>query len=118
MKIPTIKKSHKLVLLAACLFAAGSTVFMLALKPAAPKNTMSYHCFKTERGWGYDVLINETILIHQPFIPELSGYVGYNSEQQAADSARIVIEKIKSGEIPLLSRQQLQRLGVLRTQSK
>lgn len=117
--LPTIKNSHKWILLAACIFAAGSTVFMLAVKPAAvPKDTLSYQCFKTNMGWGYDVLINETILIHQPFRPELSGYHGYVTEQQAGDSARIVIEKIKSGEMPLLNHQQMQRPGVSGTQSK
>ena len=114
----TISKKHKLVLLVALLFAAGSTIFLLAVKPASPKNGLSYNCFKTEKGWGYDVLVDDRIIIHQPFIPGVSGTNGFSTEQAAGDDAKSVIEKIKSGEYPLFQHQQLQRPGVLRTQSK
>jgi len=114
----TISKKHKLVLLAAILFAAGSTVFMLAVKPAPPKNGLSYNVFNTGKGWGYDVLVNDHIIIHQPFIPGASGTNGFSTEEAAGNDAKSVIEKIKSGEFPLFQHQQLQRPGVLRTQSK
>lgn len=114
----TISKKHKLVLLAAILFAAGSTVFLLAVKPAAPQKELHYNCFKTEHGWGYDVLVNDRIIIHQPFIPGESGYDGFKTEQEAGADAKTVIESIKSGEHPLFSQKQLQRPGVLRTQQK
>lgn len=114
----TISKKHKLILLAALLFAAGSTVFMLAFRNSGPKFPLSYKCFKTEQGWGYDVLANNNIIIHQPFIPGQPGGAGFSNEQQAAGAAEFVIEKIKSGEIPAINHQQLQRPGVLRNQSK
>ncbi|WP_205513177.1 DUF4907 domain-containing protein [Longitalea arenae] len=104
----TISKKHKLVLLAAILFAAGSTFFMLVLKPAEPKG-LHYSCFKTERGWGYDVLFNERIIIHQPFIPGKSGGDGFATKEQAATVAKTVIESIKSGNDPLFGRPPLQR---------
>jgi hypothetical protein len=114
----TFSRTHKLVLLVAILIAAGSTVFLLAVKPASPKKGLSYNCFKTEKGWGYDVLVNDRIIIHQPFIPGAQGTNGFSTEEAAGDDAKSVIEKIKSGEYPLFQHQQLQRPGVLRTQSK
>ena len=116
--IPTITKKHKLILLAALLFAAGSTVFMLAFRNKGSQMPLSYKCFKTEQGWGYDVLANDTIVIHQPFIPGEPGGASFSNEQQAANTAQFVIEKIKSGKMPAINHQQLQRLGVLRNQSK
>jgi hypothetical protein len=113
-----ISKKHKLVLLVAILFAAGSTIFLLAIKPAPAPKGLSYNCFKTEQGWGYDVLVNDQILIHQPFIPGKSGVNGFSTEQEAGADAQNVIEKIKSGEFPLVNHQQLQRPAVSRTQSK
>jgi hypothetical protein len=112
-----ISKKHKLVLLVAILFAAGSTIFLLAVKPAPPKNGLSYNCFKTQNGWGYDVVFNERIIIHQPFVPGKSGIGGFDSKKEAGADAQTVIEKIKSGEYPLFSQKQ-QRPGVLRTQPK
>jgi hypothetical protein len=118
MMTMTISKTHKLVLLVAILFAAGSTIFLLAIKPAPSPKGLSYNCFKTEHGWGYDVLANDQIIIHQPFIPGKSGVNGFSSEKEAGADAQSVIEKIKSGEFPLFSRQQLQRPGVSRAQPK
>jgi hypothetical protein len=114
-----ISRTHKLVLLAALLIAAGSTIFLLATKkPAPPKNGLSYNCYQTGNGWGYDVLVNDHIVIHQPVIPGAQGTNGFSTEQAAGDDAKSVIEKIKSGEFPLFQHQHLQRPGVLRTQSK
>ena len=114
----TISRKHKLVLLVAILIAAGSTIFLLAIKPAPSAKGLSYNCFKTEHGWGYDVLANDRIIIHQPFIPGASGVNGFSTEKEASADAQSVIEKIKSGEFPLFNHQQLQRPGVSRTQSK
>ena len=108
----TIKRNHIIVLLAACLFAAGSTVFLLHRQP------ITYQCFKTANGWGYNILAGQKTIIHQPFVPGVAGLAGFNEKQSAAAAAQIVIEKIKSGQMPLISHQQLQRLGVLPAQVK
>jgi hypothetical protein len=113
----TIKRSHIIVLLAACLFAAGSTFFLLS-DGTANASLLSYQCFKTNEGWGYNILAGKKIIVHQPFIPGVSGHAGFKQEQQAANVARIVIEKIKSGQLPVINHQQLQHLDVLHTQVK
>lgn len=115
----TISKKHKLVLLAALLIAAGSTFYMLVINPAPPSpKGLHYTCFKTEHGWGYDVLINDRIFIHQPMIPGKSGYNGFKTEKEAGADAQNVIESIKSGTHPFFQQKQLQRPSVLRAQSK
>lgn len=116
----TIKKSHTIVLLVAVLFAAGSTFFMLtSKKKKQPLPTLTYQCYNSAQGWGYDVLTdNRKIVIHQPFIPGISGTRGFPKEEQARAAAQIVIENIKSGGMPSLTRQQLQQLGVLHDQSR
>lgn len=107
MSIPTIKRSHKWVLLAAILIAAGSTFFMLYLRPSpSSKDELSYKCFHTQNGWGYDILVNNQIIIHQPFIPGQSGINGFPTEKEAGADAQSVIEKIKSGTFPLIKRKQ------------
>ncbi|MBO9201388.1 MULTISPECIES: DUF4907 domain-containing protein [Niastella] len=117
--IRTISKHHKLVLLAALLIAAGSIFYILAVKkPATPANTLHYTTFKTEHGWGYDILVNDRIVIHQPMLPGQSGYKGFPTEQEAGADAQNVIESIKSGTHPFFGQKQLQRPGVLRAQPK
>ena len=116
MMTMTISKTHKLVLLAACLIAAGSTFFLLVIKKSAPKQGIHYNVFKTENGWGYDVLVNEQVIIHQPFVPGKPGINGFNTSNEAATDAKSVIETIKSGEHPLIGHKQEQRPGVLPAQ--
>ena len=106
-----------MVLLAAALFAAGSTAFLLS-DGHADTSKLSYQCFKTQEGWGYDIMTGKKIIIHQPFVPGVAGNAGFQQEQQAAGVAQIVIEKIKSGQLPIINHQQLQRLNVLHTQVK
>jgi hypothetical protein len=115
MMTMTISKKHKLVLLAALIIAAGSTFFLLVIKPA-PKEGIYYNVFKTENGWGYDVLVKERILIHQPFIPGESGINGFKTEAEAEANAESVIEKIKSGEHPMFGQKKEQRPAVLPAQ--
>jgi hypothetical protein len=116
----TISKKHKLVLLAALLIAASSTFYMLVINPAPAHsaNRLHYSCFKTEHGWGYDILFNDRIVIHQPMIPGKGGYDGFKSQQEAGADAQNVIETIKSGQHPLFHQKQLQRPGVLGAQPK
>jgi hypothetical protein len=112
----TISKTHKIVLLAACLFAAGSTFFLLVIKPAAPKQGIHYNVFKTDHGWGYDVLVNDQVVIHQPFVPGKPGINGFNTKEEAGADAKSVIETIKSGEHPMFGQKKEQRPGVLPAQ--
>jgi hypothetical protein len=115
----TISRKHKLVLLAALLIAAGSTFYMLVINPAPPPNKgLHYACFKTAHGWGYDILVNDRIVIHQPMIPGVRGYDGFKTEKEAGADAQNVIESIKSGTHPFFGQKPLQRPGVLRAQPK
>jgi hypothetical protein len=111
----TISKTHKLVLLAACLIAAGSTFFLLVIKPAH-KQGVYYNVFKTENGWGYDVLVNEQVVIHQPFVPGKPGINGFSTKEEAGADAQNVIESLKSGEHPMFGQKKEQRSGVLPAQ--
>ena len=115
----TISKHHILVLLAALLIAAGSTFYILAVKkPAAPAHTLHYSTFKNDHGWGYDILVDDHIVIHQPMQPGKSGYNGFPTEKEAATDAQNVIESIKSGTHPFFGQKQTQRPGVLHAQPK
>jgi hypothetical protein len=106
-----------MVLLAACVFAAGSTVFLLSARRQA-QGPLHYQCYETAHGWGYDILAGNKIIMHQPFIPSVPGHAGFKQQHDAAAVARFVIEKIKSGEMPAINQWELQRLGVYNTQDK
>ncbi len=50
--------------------------------------------------WCYDIFINNKLFIHQTSIPGLPGNQGFNTKSDAKKVARLVIDKLKKGEIP------------------
>ncbi len=50
--------------------------------------------------WCYDVYKNGKMLIHQTNIPGLPGNEGFKKKADAKKVARLVIKKLKSGEMP------------------
>jgi len=50
--------------------------------------------------WGYDIYVNNKLKIHQPNIPGKSGKEGFKTKEDAEKVARLVIEKMKRGEMP------------------
>ena len=50
--------------------------------------------------WGYDILVNDKLTIHQPSIPSLPGNEGFKTKDGAEKVARLVIKKMKKGEMP------------------
>lgn len=113
MMIRTINKTQRLILLASLVISLCITVVMLLQdKPAQ----LQYNCFQTAGGWGYNILVNDKIIIHQPAIPGIAGNKSFTTQQQAQDVAQIVIEKIKSGHQPIITRDVLQQLNIISAQ--
>ena len=50
--------------------------------------------------WGYDILVDKRMMIHQPTLPGLPGNQGFKTRAAATSVARLVIAKMKKGEMP------------------
>jgi hypothetical protein len=50
--------------------------------------------------WGYDILVNNKLTIHQPSIPSQPGNEGFKTKESAEKVAKLVIQKMKKGEMP------------------
>ena len=50
--------------------------------------------------FGYEILADNKLLIHQPSIPAMAGNEGFKSREAAENIAKLVIAKIKRGEMP------------------
>jgi hypothetical protein len=50
--------------------------------------------------WGYDIYFQKRLFIHQPSIPGLPGNEGFKTKTDAKKTARLVIGKLKKGEMP------------------
>jgi hypothetical protein len=50
--------------------------------------------------WGYDILMEKRLFIHQTSAPGLPGNEGFKTKTNAEKVAKLVIEKLKKGEMP------------------
>ena len=64
--------------------------------------------------WGYDILVNNKLTIHQPSVPSLPGNEGFKTKEGAEKVARLVIKKIKKGEMPpSIDEKELKKLKII-----
>ncbi len=56
--------------------------------------------FQGEKGWGYDILIDGVVYVHQPSMPALPGDNGFKTEAQAKAVAELMILKIRDNILP------------------
>jgi len=50
--------------------------------------------------WGYDIYVDNRMKIHQPSVPGQPGNEGFKTREGAEKVARLVIKKMKKGEMP------------------
>lgn len=85
------------------------------------KSVITHQIFRVDsvdnsgvRGWGYNIMVDGKIYIHQPTIPAIMGNNGFSSEDKASKAAEFVIYKIRNNVIPpSVSPEELDSLEVL-----
>jgi hypothetical protein len=50
--------------------------------------------------WGYDILVDGQLIVHQPSVPCMQGNEGFKTKTAAETIAKLVINKMKKGEMP------------------
>lgn len=67
------------------------------------------------RTWSYDIYSNEKLMIHQPNKPGMPGNEGFKTKLAAEKVAKLVISKIKRGEMPpTISEEEMKKLKALK----
>jgi hypothetical protein len=76
------------------------------------RNTSSVKAltFHAVEGWGYDILVDDILFIHQASIPCLNGKQGFAKKEQAEKTASLIINKIENGESPVVTIFDLQKI--------
>jgi hypothetical protein len=63
--------------------------------------------FKTNNGWGYEIAINNKIVIKQTVIPTIPNQVSFKSESDALKVGNLVLERIKQNISPTVAKKDL-----------
>jgi len=89
------------------LFVFAVILFIITQFSKKPKRPgeieLSVQTFKTGIGWGYDVLTNDSVYIHQEFIPAIEGRKGFTTEAQARTIGNLALSKMKSRKLPMIT---------------
>src|SRR6476661_3652238 len=56
--------------------------------------------FLANKGWGYDIILNEKLYIHQPNIPSISGNNGFKTKEDAIRTGEFVAYEIRNHILP------------------
>jgi hypothetical protein len=65
--------------------------------------------------FGYDILSDEKLLVHQPCVPGLPGSEGFATKEAAQTVADFVVKKIRKNEMPpTVTMENLKALGALK----
>jgi Domain of unknown function (DUF4907) len=67
---------------------------------------------QTPKGWGYDILANGHVYIHQPMIPAIQGSFPFRTKEDALAVGQKVVDRIKEGKMPMVTAQEVVDLGV------
>lgn len=103
-----MKKTKTRIFIASALF-----LMIVAFAITFIKRGHSYELqiFTTNGGYGYDILKNDRVYIHQPFIPAIEGETPFGDREAARKTGRLVISKIKKHRIPSVSKEEVE--GIL-----
>lgn len=105
-----IKYHNIIVIIIALAVSAGILINTLNKGHPKKKNHLSAKVFKGSFGWGYDILANDTVFIHQESVPVLTGNKGFSKKEQAEQTAQLIINKMKRGQLPTVTIFELQQI--------
>lgn len=75
---------------------------------------LSSKTFKGDAGWGYDIYTNDTLYIHQEFIPAAEGRKGFTTKEDAEKISQLALAKLKYNKLPVITLEEIDSLGIKR----
>lgn len=74
---------------------------------------LTYKVIQIEENWGYEILIDNKLYIHQEKIPSIPGNLPFQTVEDAEKTAKLVALKIKKGILPpSVSAKEIDSLGI------
>jgi len=98
---------HNIIVITICVIIAVAIPFLYKTHEG---NKINYKTFRADSGWGYDVVVNGKLLIHQQYIPVVAEKKEFSTEQQAEEAAQLVVSKLKNNKLPTLSKAEVQQI--------
>lgn len=89
---------------------AGIAIFFVIRWQMRP--AIDYKVIEINNAWGYEILVDDQVVIHQETIPAIYSLMGFPTKEDAEKTARFLIKKIQRKETPRLTLTELEELGL------
>lgn len=101
------------------LFVCSLVVFIISkygtntFKTISNGRSIKAVTFKDSVGWGYNILVNDTVYIHQDYMPGVPGIHAFTTEESALKVGNYVSEKLRKRKaFPTVYPRELDSLGI------
>jgi len=95
---------------------AGATFFYIGFRQHAQWKKdhvlLELKPFQTAKGWGYNILTDGKIFIHQDIVPAFPGTKGFRTKEEALAVGNKVLEHLKAGQGPGVTAEEINALGI------
>lgn len=75
-------------------------------------SAITYEVYGTGNKWSYKILQHDTVFIQQEQIPAVEGYKYFQTKNEAVNTARLVIQKMKKNELPIITVAEIDSMGI------
>lgn len=104
-------KHIKTVLLLSGVISASILIYSFTQRTVKKTARLQTVVFSVSNGWGYDILVDDSVIIHQESIPSYGNGWAFPEKQQAQQAANLVLKKLRTnGGLPTLSRFELKEI--------
>lgn len=101
----------KTVLLISGIISFSILIHAFTQRPVKRATHYSTEVFSVSNGWGYEILVDDSVFIHQESIPVYGNGKPFPEKEQAQQAANIVLKKLKNNDrLPTLTRFELQNI--------
>ncbi|MGC4038011.1 MAG: DUF4907 domain-containing protein [Chitinophagaceae bacterium] len=110
LKLMATKKHNTIVIAVSIIISAA--ILITALNKGKTRRHIESRVFQLNNGsgWGYDILVNDSIVIHQESIPVLQHEKPFPDKEKAQKTADIVVQKMKNGEHLTLTKTDIDKI--------
>ncbi|MCG2613884.1 DUF4907 domain-containing protein [Terrimonas sp. NA20] len=96
------------VLLSSLLVSITILAYKTRRQPVKEAARYSAEVFSVWNGWGYDILVDDSVIIHQESIPSIGRGIPFPEKKQAQQAANLVLEKLSnSDDLPTLTKDEV-----------
>jgi Domain of unknown function (DUF4907) len=107
--MPMTKKYLIVTSVSIVMLLTASAVMIIKNKKATGNKLLpvALHSFKMRDGWGYEVLVDNKLFVHQDCIPAISSFKKFTTESEALAIGNRVVDKITHGHKPTITVQEI-----------